>query len=126
MSEPMTDEQLVEPTPYPGFGIVITWPAASAKNPPFPPPLVSWLMLIHDHKTGEPLLGITGLRIALGGEQWNGEVIQADITTLVDVDGQPLLGKNTKPVRDPDDPERPYSRVFRCYVTEMRIRDDKP
>lgn len=110
-----------EPQPYPGFSIDITWPATTSNGTP----LVTWPMQVHDHQTGKPLLGITGLRINLGGEQWNTEVIQADITTLVGADGQPLLGENVKPIWDPDDLERVYSRVFRCYVTEMRIRDGK-
>jgi len=77
-------------------------------------------MLVHDHVTSEPLLAITGLRIVLGGDQWDTEIIQVDIKTFVDADGQPLIGAPAIPVPDPDDPEQFYSKVFRCYVIEMR------
>jgi hypothetical protein len=111
--------QEYEPTPYPGHGIVITWPASTGDNTP----LFAWPMMVHDHTTGEPLLAVTGLRMALGGEDWDGGPIQVDIKTFVDSDGKPLIGAPAIPVRDPDDPERFYAKVFRCYVTEMRIRD---
>jgi len=107
----------LEPTPYPGIGIDITWPAPTSNGAPLTP----WKMLVHDHAAGEPLLAITGLRIVLGGDQWDTTVIQADIKTFVDADGQPLMGPGAPVVRDPEDPERFYSKVFRCYVIEMRI-----
>jgi len=106
----------LEPTPYPGIGIDITWPAPAGNGTPLRP----WKMLVHDHVTSEPLLAITGLRIVLGGDQWDTEIIQVDIKTFVDADGQPLIGAPAIPVPDPDDPEQFYSKVFRCYVIEMR------
>jgi len=107
----------LKPEPYPGLGIDITWPAPVGNGGA----LTTLRMMAHDHATGEPLLAITGLSIALGGEQWNGEVIQADIKTFVDADGQPLIGAPANVVPDPDNPEQPYSKVFRCYVIEMRL-----
>ena len=106
-----------EPTPYPGIGIAITWPTAKGDGTP----LMTWPMQIHDHDTGKPLLAITGVRMALGGDQWNTEAIQVDIKTFVDTDGQPLIGAPANVVPDPDNPEQLYIKVFRCYVTEMRI-----
>lgn len=110
-----------EPPYYPGR-IAITWPAPTSNGTP----LLTWPMQVHDYDTGTPMLAITGLRITLGGDNWSGEVITADLQMLVDLEGQPLMGERVKPVPDPDDPERIYSRVFRCYVAEMRIRDAVP
>lgn len=106
-----------EPESYPGLGIDITWPAPVGNGGA----LTTLRMLAHDHATGEPLLAITGLRIVLGGDQWDTEVIQADIKTFVDADGKPLIGSGRPVVQDPDDPEQIYSKTFRCYVIEMRI-----
>jgi hypothetical protein len=106
----------VEPPYYPGR-IVITWPAPTSNGTPLP----TWPMQVHDYDTGTPMLAVTGLRIVLGGDDWGTPAILADLKMLVDVDGQPLIGDRIKPVRDPNDPERIYSKTFRCYVVEMRI-----
>lgn len=108
-----------EPPYYPGRGIVITWPAPTSNGVP----LMTTLMQVHDSETGEPLLAITGLRMVLGGDNWDGGPLTVDLKMYVDADGRPLIGSPANVVPDPNDPERMYSRVFRCYVTEMRIRE---
>lgn len=111
-----------EPPYYPGHGIVITWPAPTGTGTP----LMTQLMQVHDTETGEPLLAVTGLRMALGGDGWDGGPLTVDLKMFVDADGQPLIGSPANVVPDPNDPERMYSRVFRCYVTEMRVLPTDP
>jgi len=118
--------QQLEPyrTPIQGT-VVITWPAA-AKPPVHGAPLIPWQMEIHDHATGEQMLGVSGLRMTIGGESWNDEVICVDLTELVGDDGKPQHGKPVVPVRDPDNPERVRTAVFRYYVAEMRTTRPNP
>lgn len=110
-----------EPPHYPG-SIAITWPAPTGNSTLLP----TWPMQIHDHDTGKPLLAVTGLRMVLGGDQWDTETIAVDLKMFVDAEGLPLIGAPAIPVRDPNKPEQFYSRVFRCHVAEMRIREDAP
>jgi hypothetical protein len=117
------DAQLAPYRPVFNGAVVITWPAV-AKLPTHGAPLMPWRMEIHDHATGEQMLGVSGLRMVIGGESWDDEMICVDLTELVGEDGKPLRGKRVVPVRGPDDPERIRRGVFRYLVAEMRVRED--
>ena len=114
-----TGQHIAEPEVY--GSVIITWPAA-AKSPFLGAPLLPWPMMIHDHATGEQMLGVSGLRMAIGGKSWNDEIITVDLTELVGDDGKPLRGERILPVRGDDG--RVRTGVFRYYVAEMRIRED--
>lgn len=119
-----TIERQLEPYgPVFNGAVIITWPAA-AKPPVHGAPLIPWRMEIHDHATGEQMLGVSGLRMAIGGESWDDEMICVDLTELIGEDGKPLRGERPMPVRDPNDRERILTGVFRYLIVEMRIRED--
>jgi len=96
--------------------LIIEWPAPR----PDGTPLYTHGMRAFDYGTGAELVCTTGIRIDLGGAQWNGEPVTADLTMLVNTDGQPLQdGQPVHPTFDNDDGVR--TGVFRYEVVEMRI-----
>lgn len=99
--------------------IAITWPAPRFKGMALP----AWKVQIHDLDTDRPILTATGMRIAIGGDGWDSGGIYADLTLLVDDDGEPSPNDG-KPTID-EDTKRVRTGVFRYAVAEMRIAEAK-
>lgn len=100
--------------------LIIEWPPPS----PHGVPLYTLRMRVYDYDTGAELTAVTGLRINLGGADWNSEPITADLTMLVNADGQPLAaGEPVQPQRNDDGTPGTdvATGVFRYEVMEMRI-----
>lgn len=97
--------------------IVITWPAATGGRP-----LFSLNMSVHDYDTGEQINTVTGLRINLGGTNWNSEPITADLTMLINGNGNPL-GSGEQVTFD--DNKKVRTGAFRYEVVEMRVQAPK-
>jgi hypothetical protein len=122
--------------------VIITWPAATTAGV-----LPLWGVRLEDADSGEPL--ISGFKLVLGTDTgYEGNIIEAEVTALVDEDGQILAGSGIQPV-----PTEEYVRhhdaaigltgdarlldehnasfqgskfrtgVFRYAVAEMRIAD---
>ena len=106
------------PADYPGGGIVIAWPKAASNGTP----LVTWAVELYERETGKQILTATGMRIAIGGDSWQSEPIYADLTLLVDENGNPAEGFPANAAIDEHGEFR--TRVFRCWVAEMRTRTD--
>lgn len=104
------------PTEIPGR-IAITWPAPYAEGATLP----AWRIQIHDLDTDRPILTATGLRIAIGGNGWESGGIYADLTLLVDADGQPIA--NDGQAGFTDDGKSVRTGMFRYAVAEMRIAE---
>jgi hypothetical protein len=94
--------------------IAITWPAPRHEYAP----LGAWEIQIHNLDADRPILTATGMRIAIGGDGWDSGGIYADLTLLVDDDGEPIPN-NGKPAID-EDSKRVRTGVFRYVVGEMR------
>lgn len=102
--------------------LIIEWPAPS----PHGIPLHNHGMRAYDYDTGAELVTATGIRIDLGGTNWNGEIITADLTMLANADGQPLAaGEPVQPQRNEDGTPGTdiATGVFRYEVMEMRVAD---
>jgi hypothetical protein len=108
----------LEPTPYPGF-IAITWPAPTSNGTPLP----TWPMQVHDLGTGEQLVCVSGLRMVLGGDNWDTETVFVDLRMLIDENGKPLA-MGMPVARDESGAVR--RATFRCYIAEMRILPTDP
>jgi hypothetical protein len=114
--------------------IIITWPAPSG------PCLHNWAVTLHDADTGEQIVTAFKVSIVMGADaSWDSGAIEADITALIDEDGN-ILGAGQPVVitdefrehcaradRDEGDEhfegERYRTGVFRFGVAEMRVAD---
>ena len=95
--------------------IPITWPNASNCTP-----LFSELIAIHDVDHDAPLLTVTAAQV----NTVVGSAITADLTLLVDTDGNPATAHPFNGARDEDGNER--TGVFRYLVVGMNTRDAEP
>lgn len=131
--------------------VIITWPAASSP----PTALAAWGVAFDDADTGEQLLDVVAVSMQLGSAKGfeSGNVIEVDLTRLVDADGKPIGGgpgaanrlaltdeyaehARTHRLGEPrgiDAPEPPQfvgqlfrTGRFRYIVAEMRLAASEP
>lgn len=106
--------------------VTITWPAP--KPGAAPGALSNWGVKVEDADTGEPILTAFKVSIVLGTDTgYEDALIEADITALIDEDGN-LLGNGPRAfnhaARD-DTADGPgfRTKVFRYLVAEMRVAE---
>lgn len=96
--------------------IIITWPSPAAAGV-----LSSWPVTIHDADTGEQILTAVKIAIVMGADDgYEGALIEADLTLLVDEDGNRIDG-GTDSVNRAMGPDGLRTGVFRFLVAEMRV-----
>lgn len=100
-----------------GRRVIITWPAKTTSGV-----LPIFSTALEDADTGEKILTGVKLSLVLGTDTgFNGDIIQADITALVNADGE-ILGAGEQAVPN-EDGDWLNTKVFRFTVAEMRIAD---
>jgi len=98
--------------------IAITWLAPQFKGMALP----AWTIQLYDLDSDRPILTATGLRIVIGGDGWDSGGIYADLTLLVDDEGQPIPNDGKLAIGED---ERVQTAVFRYAVCEMRTAEPK-
>jgi hypothetical protein len=97
--------------------VIITWPAKTTSGV-----LPIYAVTITDADTGEQIASGVKLSLVLGADTgYEGDIIEAEITALVNADGQ-ILGSRESPVKS-EDGEWFSTGVFRFAVAEMRIAE---
>ena len=94
------------------YGLVIEWPAPPAGLPPFVnPQLVSVFEVTRDGERQMP--GVTRLTLHLAP----GELVTADVETILGEDGEPIRLKGKPAVKD----DELATAVLRYEVAAMRV-----
>lgn len=100
-----------------GRRVIITWPAPTTSGV-----LPIYSVTLSDADTGEQILTGVKLSLVLGTDTgFEGDIIEADITALVNADGQ-ILGPREQPVKS-EDGDWFRTGVFRFAVAEMKVAD---
>lgn len=100
-----------------GRRVIITWPAPTTSGV-----LPIYSVTLTDADSGEQILTGVKLSLTLGTDTgFEGDIIEADVTALVDGDGQ-ILGPREQPVKS-EGCDWFKTGVFRFAVAEMRVAD---
>jgi hypothetical protein len=94
--------------------VAITWPAAQG------PAISARGVTLTDADTGKPIVSATKLALILGTETGFDGIVEAEITALVDEDGNITNDANRAYDRQAD---RLRTCVFRYAVAEMRVAE---
>lgn len=91
----MSDDTHAEDTTKPELSgrVTLTFPVAPPGQP-----IAAWRTTIHDYDTGEQIVDVTCLRLAIGDdESWSSRPLEVELTRLVGLDGEPI-GAGVSPV----------------------------
>ena len=100
-----------------GRRVIITWPAPTTSGV-----LPIYSVAVTDADSGERILPGVKLSLVLGTDTgYEGDIIEAEVTALVNADGK-ILGPRESPVKS-EDGEWLSTGVFRFAVAEMRIAE---
>lgn len=100
-----------------GRRVIITWPAPTTSGI-----LPIYRVTLADADTGEQIITAVKLSLTLGTDTgFEGDIIEAEVTALVNADGEPLrAGEQAVPTEDGD---WLNTKVFRFAVAEMRVAE---